>query len=123
MWGAWHLPLIVSGQYAAGPYPILSAVCFMLSIVAGGYVAARARLESGSVWPAVVLHSSWNSNIQGFFDGVTAGGNASRTTSIWIGESGILVVAASILVTLIIAHGAWTMRRFPKDQPVVVPRP
>jgi CAAX protease family protein len=26
IWGLWHIPLIVAGIYAAGPYPALSVV-------------------------------------------------------------------------------------------------
>ncbi len=117
IWGLWHVPLIVSGQYAAGPSPVLSAVLFLCSVIAGGVVAALVRLRSGSVWPAVVFHSSWNALIQGPFDGFTRGGDASRTTSIWIGESGLAVVAVSVLVTLWLARSGLVVRRRPDDAP------
>jgi membrane protease YdiL (CAAX protease family) len=118
IWGAWHVPLIVSGQYASGPYPFLSAVLFMASIIPAACVAARLRLESGSVWPAVAFHSAWNSIIQGAFDGSTAGGSATHTTSIWTGESGLLVVGASIAFALLLCRGRWQVRRWPSEVPV-----
>jgi membrane protease YdiL (CAAX protease family) len=64
IWTGWHLLLILRGQYAAGPPPLLSALLFTLSVTGAGYVAARVRLESGSLWPAAVFHSSWNALIQ-----------------------------------------------------------
>ncbi|MEO8800230.1 MAG: type II CAAX endopeptidase family protein, partial [Polyangiaceae bacterium] len=82
VWSAWHLPLIASGLYAAGPHPLLSCALFTLSTTAGGMIIARARLESGSIWPAIAFHSSWNAVLQGTFDHFTAGGNEARTTTI-----------------------------------------
>jgi uncharacterized protein len=124
IWGFWHVPLIVTGQYASGPHPLVSALLFLVSIVAAGYVAAHLRLGSGSVWPAIAFHSAWNSIIQGAFDGATVGGSSTRTTSIWIGESGILVVAVSVVVMVVFVRGPWLMRRWPADPaatPVVRP--
>ena len=118
IWASWHVPMIVSGQYAAGPMPFLSAILFVGSIVSAGYVIARVRLESGSVWPAILLHGSWNALIQGSFDKFTVGGGASHTTSIWVGESGILVVAASALVALAIVWRPWHARRTPSDDEI-----
>lgn len=102
IWGVWHVPLIVTGQYAAGPYPLLSACTFLLCISAGAVVAAHVRLATGSVWPAVIFHASWNAIIQGPFDGFTRGGDAAQTTSIWVGESGLLVVAVSVLAAALV---------------------
>jgi len=118
VWGLWHLPIILSGQYAAGPYPMLSALLFLISIIAGGALAAYARLETGSVWAAALFHASWNATIQGPFDHFTVGGDASRTTSIWIGESGILVMLASVLVAAVVFRRGVTARRAPNERPM-----
>lgn len=40
IWGAWHLPLIVSGRYVVSSDPMLSAALFMVTSVAGGYLIA-----------------------------------------------------------------------------------
>ena len=111
IWGLWHVPLILTGQYAAGPHPSLSALVFVLSIVPFAYFAAWMRLRSGSIWPAVAAHAAWNSIIQSVFDRHTVGGGASHTTSIWVGESGLLVAAVSIVSVALIVRGKWTYRR------------
>ncbi len=116
IWGAWHLPLIVSGQYAAGPRPVLSAVCFFVGILGGGLVAGYVRLASGSVWPAVLFHSAWNSLIQGTFDGFTKGGDASHTTTTFTGESGIFVVLVSLALGLWLARKPLVAYRSPSDR-------
>ena len=118
IWASWHVPLIVSGQYAAGPYPALSAVLFVLCVTAAAYVAARVRLESGSVWPAVALHASWNALIQSSFDRFTQGGDPSHGSTIWTGESGILVVTFAVLFSLPVVIRPWPVRRSPKEEPV-----
>lgn len=92
IWAAWHMPLILSGQYASGPHPALSAALFAVTVVGGALFVGVLRLWSGSVWPAVVMHAAWNSVIQGPFDAAAAGPGA----AVWVGESGILVGAATL---------------------------
>lgn len=122
IWGLWHLPLIVSGQYAAGPWPALSAMVFLVSILAGGAIAAYVRAESGSVWAAALFHASWNSVIQGPFDGFTEGGGAAHTTSIWIGESGIVVALVSVGVAVLVLGRGFAVRLTPSSEPIATCR-
>lgn len=107
IWGFWHVPLILSGQYASGAFPLLSASLFMVSIVSAGYFVGRLRLESGSVWPAILMHAAWNSIIQGAFDGSTRG------SSLFVGESGILVAGFSVIFALLFGRGVWKRLRSP----------
>lgn len=94
IWAAFHVPLILSGQYAAGVTPVTAATSFVLTIVSLSYVAAKLRLASGSVWPPVLFHASWNAAIQGCFDAFVPI-QTRPEAALWIGESGLLVVAAS----------------------------
>jgi membrane protease YdiL (CAAX protease family) len=98
IWALWHLPLILAGIYAAGPYPALTSIAFVL---------ARMRLETGSIWPAIFAHSAWNSIIQGPFDGATTGANA----ALWTGETGILTLIVIVVVAVIVSRGSWTYIR------------
>jgi uncharacterized protein len=107
IWALWHLPLILSGIYAAGPYPALSAVMFVVPVIATSFVYARMRLETGSIWPVIFAHSAWNSIIQHPFDGATKGANA----WLWTGESGILTVIVLVVVAVIVSRGTWTYIR------------
>lgn len=94
-WGAWHLPLILSGRYVTfSGSPMLGAALFMVTILCASYLIAWLRLASNSVWPAIILHASWNGVIQDVFDRSTSG------TSIWVGESGLLVVIVSIILVI-----------------------
>lgn len=111
VWAVWHLPLVVSGQYAAGPSRALSAVVFVLTVVGIGFVMGWMRLTTGSVWPAVVLHAVWNAVIQGTFDTTTKG------TSMWVGEAGILVAAAALAAAWLLARKPYAARRAPGEEP------
>lgn len=102
VWGLWHTPLIFSGQYASGAHPILSACLFMVGIVAGGYVFAWLRLSSGSIWPCIWGHSTWNAVIQGAFDRSTSG------PSVWVGESGVLT-AAMLVIFAVVLYKLWPL--------------
>ncbi len=107
IWAAWHLPLIFAGVYAAGSNRVLSAVLFVGSVLSISLVFSRIRLETGSVWPVVYAHATWNSIIQGPFDRATTGPDA----ALWTGESGILVVVVLAAFAGVVSRGAWTYIR------------
>ena len=107
IWSLWHVPLVLAGVYAAGPSPALSAMLIMIAITSFGYVIARMRLKTGSVWPAIVLHAAWNSIIQGPFDGATTGAGA----MLWVGESGVLTALTLVVAAVIFSRGRWTIVR------------
>ncbi len=88
VWSLWHVPAILSGQYAAGPYPWFSALTFVLFGVGISVFWGTLRLQTGSVWGAVLGHSSWNALIEGPFTSYTRGSQS----ALWVGESGIIVV-------------------------------
>jgi membrane protease YdiL (CAAX protease family) len=111
IWALWHVPLILTGQYAAGENRVLSAVVFVAGVSAMGCAIGFLRLTSGSIWPAVLLHGTWNAVIQGAFDASSKGG---RT---WIGESGLVVVVLLVAAAAFLARGAWPARRAPGEPP------
>ncbi|MEV6559446.1 CPBP family intramembrane glutamic endopeptidase [Nocardia sp. NPDC051756] len=95
IWAAWHLPLILGGSYLTGnggSVPLIAAL-FVVQVTVVSYVFARLRLDTGSIWPAVVLHASWNSVIQSVFDPHTSGSQA----WLWLGEQGVLTLAANVI--------------------------
>jgi len=94
IWGVWHLPVMILGNYNSGPYFVPSILLFMISVSSFGYILGRLRLTSGSLWTAVLLHASWNAIIQDVFDEFTTGKNA----LLWTGESGILVALTLFVV-------------------------
>jgi len=88
VWGAWHLPLILSGHYATGPNRLLWAGLFLVAVTCAGVLIGWLRLWSGSIWPAILAQGSWNVVIQDVFDRSTAGAEPGGPAALWIGESG-----------------------------------
>jgi membrane protease YdiL (CAAX protease family) len=109
IWGLWHVPLILGGVYLVGPPRLVAALLWMVTATAFSFVFARLRLETGSVWPAITLHSGWNAIIQAAFDPASHGARL----ELWIGESGILVALTMIVAAIVFSHGRWTIRRDP----------
>jgi len=110
IWAVWHVPLILSGQYAAGARPWLSVILFVIGVTAHGYLTAYVRFRSGSVWPAVIMHGAWNAVIQGTFDRATVG------TPVAVGESGWLTVTIAAVLVLAITRGVWTLQLRPGER-------
>jgi uncharacterized protein len=110
IWGLWHIPLVLAGLYAAGSSPLLSAALLMVTITSFGYVIARMRLETGSIWPAITLHAAWNVIIQAVFDQATTSAGA----TLWVGESGILTLLAVVVAAILFSRGHWMIRRVPE---------
>lgn len=103
IWCLWHVPLILWGGYAVGPYPLLSALLFVATILPAAILYARWRMASGSVWPCVIAHGSWNVVIQAVFDPFATGPRA----ALWVGESGIITAATVWLVFLVVHKARW----------------
>jgi len=110
IWGLWHVPLILGGIYLVGPPRLLAALLWMITATAFSFVFARLRLETGSIWPAITLHSAWNAIIQAAFDPASHGAQA----ELWIGESGILVALTMIVAAIVFSYGRWTILRTPE---------
>ena len=116
IWAVWHFPLILSGAYASGPHPLLSAGLFTIMVIGNALVGGVLRLRSGSVWPAIVLHAAWNSIIQNPFDRSSVGPDV----TLWVGESGVLVAVTTLIVGLVV-YQQWRKdgaRSLANDQPI-----
>jgi membrane protease YdiL (CAAX protease family) len=115
IWGLYHIPVVLAGMYVATPHgssSVVTAVLFMVQITSNGFVIARMRLETGSIWPAIAQHAAWNSIIPGAFDLATKGAEA----TLWVGETGILVAITMVVAAVIFSRGHWTIRRVPEVQ-------
>ncbi|MEJ2860230.1 CPBP family intramembrane glutamic endopeptidase [Actinomycetospora flava] len=115
LWGLWQLPLIFAGLLAVDhPDPVVAAVIFMAATVPMGFLLARMRLSSGSLWPGVVARGAWTGIVAGAFWPAAAAGGASA--AVWVGaESGLLVAVALGMVAVVVCAGTWTYRRTPED--------
>jgi membrane protease YdiL (CAAX protease family) len=109
IWGSWHVPLFLWGGFVQGVPPLLATALLMVMTPALGFVLARMRLETGSVWPAVALHAAWNVAIQAGFQPLAEG----ALSQVWVGESGVITALALVMAAVVYSRGKWTVLREP----------
>jgi membrane protease YdiL (CAAX protease family) len=71
IWTVYHVPAILFADYHSVAPAWWAVGCFTAMVFGISFVINWARLASGSVWPAVMLHASHNVFVQGIFDVVT----------------------------------------------------
>ncbi|WP_165423760.1 CPBP family intramembrane glutamic endopeptidase [Ktedonosporobacter rubrisoli] len=118
IWGLFHVPDILSGQYkpGGGPNIWLALALFFVSLVAFSYFLNWLRLRSGSIWPCILAHGAWNAVTQVGLNPLVHGANA----QLWIGESGILVALVAVIV-IVAFYRLWPLREMLRqpEQPIV----
>ncbi len=98
VWGTWHLPGIIFGNYGAEGTPLLYQLfCFGLLVVSTAVTLAWLRMKSGSIWPVAVFHATHNGVIQMFFNRITYD---TGNTKYFTGEFGIALVPVVLLFAL-----------------------
>jgi len=102
LWSVWHYPLLISGRLSAEL--VYSLACFTTMVIGMSFALAWLRLRSGSLWTAVLLHSSHNLFISRIFTPLTVDNNK---TKYFIDETG----AALALAGLVLGAIFWNMNR------------
>ena len=95
-WSLYHYPLILFADYNSGTPKWYALLAFTWMAIAASFVFAWLRLRSGSVWAAVILHTSHNLFIQEIFDPLTTDRGITMyvTTEFGIGLAITYTVAA-----------------------------
>ena len=89
IWGIWHLPAIVSGEYGLNDIPLWYKIfCFTILVISSAIILSILRMISKSIWPAVIFHAVHNGIIQRFYDRLTIDNGM---TNLFIGEFGIVL--------------------------------
>jgi uncharacterized protein len=99
IWTLWHLPLILFADYITPGIPRWYGVLMFTLMVTGmNFVFSWLRAQSGSFWPAAVLHASHNLFVQSLFTPLTS---QTKVTPYIIDEFGIGLALIGILLALI----------------------
>lgn len=98
IWGLWHVPLILFGDYNAGTPWWYAVLCFTVLVVGMNFAFTWLRLASGSIWPTVIMHASHNLIIQSVFDKLTAD---TGNTAFFTGEFGLVLALLGIIVAIV----------------------
>ncbi|MBJ8115666.1 MULTISPECIES: CPBP family intramembrane glutamic endopeptidase [Bacillus] len=100
IWATWHVPIVIAGLYVEGSSVLLSVLGIYFCIVPFSYITAYLRLITGSVWPSVIIHTTWNAIIQGPFARASTG----HQSEIWIGESGLITAIINLITAIILSR-------------------
>ncbi|NTU80298.1 MAG: CPBP family intramembrane metalloprotease [Chloroflexales bacterium] len=104
VWAIWHSPAILFAHYNNAGAPMgVGLACFTVMVIGTSFAFAWLRLQSGSLWPAVLLHASHNLFIRTIFTPLTG---ATRFTPYVIGEFGLGLA----LVALPVGYLFWRKR-------------
>lgn len=102
VWALYHLPLILFSDYNSTAPIAFQVVVFFISTVAFAFVNNWLRVRSGSVWPAVVLHSSHNIFFLNVFDPLM---ERYALTDFFVTEFGVGLMVINVLMALYVwAH-------------------
>lgn len=104
VWALYHLPLILFSDYHSSAPIAFTVVVFFISTVAHTFVNNWLRVRSGSVWPAVLLHTSHNVFINNVYDPLMA---RYQLTDFFVTEFGLGMLVINVLMALYV----WAHRR------------
>ncbi len=94
IWSLWHWPIVL--YYGGGNF-LFQMTTFTVTLVSMSVIMTYFTFKSGSVWPAVIFHSSHNIYIQKIFTPITI---KTENTNFWLDEFGILIPVAVTLFAL-----------------------
>ena len=100
IWSAWHYPLVIVllPRFRPGLPVAYGLACMTVAVTAISFVYTWLRIDSGSVWPAALLHAV-SSNLQDFFEALTR--NTGRTHFItYEYGAGFAVVLAAVALLM-----------------------
>ena len=107
--GIWHLPvLLLTPYYHSGGNALIVVPLFLITLTLAGIFYGYLRVWTGSVWPVVIAHAVYNFvwNVGSEFVQ-----SPSPTTMEYIGgESGVLVIAALLVVAVVLISRLRGMR-------------
>jgi uncharacterized protein len=98
IWAVWHMPIMLAGLYNAGTPVWYQLLMFTICIGSFTVIISILRAKSKSVWPAIIIHAFHNNIDQAILGPMTVSANKEY----FVGETGIITVAALIIVTFVV---------------------
>jgi membrane protease YdiL (CAAX protease family) len=105
IWVTYHIPvlfLLIAPRLEASVWPLL--LFTMIGGVGISFILALLRIQSGSLWTAVIFHAALNIHLQNFFMNITT--ETSNLTRYMSGEQGLIMA----LVMAVAGYLFWRKR-------------
>jgi membrane protease YdiL (CAAX protease family) len=101
--GVWHLPLmLLTTAYNPAGNRLIVVPLFLAVLTAAGVLYGYLRNESGSLWPVVIAHGTFNA-VLGVLAGAAVADNP-NTAAYLTGETGVFTLLALVIL-------AWVLTR------------
>ena len=108
IWALWHFPIIIGGIYQAQVNLVYGMISFFIMILLIGTVFCWTRSVSGSVIPAILLHSVHNAVDQVYLQPLST----NEKVPYLAGEQGIItIISAAIILTAVIISWRKTINK------------
>jgi uncharacterized protein len=115
--GVWHLPLmLLTTAYNPAGNRLIVVPLFLAVLTVAGILYGYLRNASGSLWPVVIAHGTFNA-VLGMLAGAAVAANT-NTAAYLTGETGVFTLLALVILT-------WVLMRRPaprKEDHLVVQR-
>ena len=96
--GVWHLPLILMTPfYHSSGNRLIVVTLFLLTMTAAGVFYGYLRLKSGSIWPAALAHSAFNTFWETFMAWTLAAASPLALEYL-AGESGLITLVGVVVM-------------------------
>jgi len=106
----WHWPFVLFAGFSSAAPQWFALSVLTVTVTLAAFPAAWLRLRSGSVWPVVLAHTSFNLYVQSGFNPLT---RDTGITEYIVDEFGV----AFILSGTVIAYVFWRLRHRLPEQP------
>jgi membrane protease YdiL (CAAX protease family) len=117
--GVWHLPLmLLTTAYNPVGNRLIVVPLFLAVLTAAGVFYGYLRNESGSLWPVVIAHGTFNA-VLGVLAGAAVAGNPTLAAYL-TGETGVFTLLAVVIVAWVLMKRSATKK---EDQLVVQSEP
>ncbi|HEX5908195.1 MAG TPA: CPBP family intramembrane glutamic endopeptidase, partial [Propionibacteriaceae bacterium] len=99
--GVWHLPLmLLTTAYNPAGNRLIVVPLFLAVLTVAGILYGYLRNESGSLWPVVIAHGTFNA-VLGTLAGSSVAANQ-NTAAYLTGETGVFTLLALIVLTWVL---------------------
>ena len=113
--GVWHLPLmLMTTAYNSAGNRLITVPIFLAVLTGAGVIYAYLRWTSGSIWPVIIAHGTFNA-VLGAFAGAAVIPDAAAAAYL-TGETGLFTLAGVAITALVLARHYRSVRSTESDE-------
>ena len=113
--GVWHLPLmLMTTAYNPAGNRLITVPIFLAVLTGAGVIYAYLRWTSGSIWPVIIAHGTFNAVLGAFCRGSRIPDAAAA--AYLTGETGLFTLAGVAITALVLARHYRSVRSTESDE-------